>query len=506
MWYENLINWLVYDPKEPMLFTRLYFWVFFAIVLLGFSVIYKKNTLRNVYLFIFSLFFYYKSGGYFFSLLIFSTLVDYFIGLGLGACKEKGKRLLLVTLSIVVNLSVLAYFKYAYFFTDTINSLFGTSLQVQNQLAIATNAIFGGNFDINEIILPVGISFFTFQTISYSMDVYRNKIAPVRNILDFGFYVSFFPQLVAGPIVRAAEFVPQLYRKYSLTQAEFGHALFLILNGLIKKMIISDYISVNFVDRIFDNPAAYTGFENLMGVYGYAIQIYCDFSGYTDIAIGTALLLGFRLPLNFNSPYKASSITDFWRRWHISLSSWLRDYLYITLGGNRSGKVRQNINLMLTMLLGGLWHGAHVKFIIWGGIHGLALILDKLFKNITVIPKRFKYFNRAVGVFITFHIVCLAWIFFRAKSMDDISTVMHQIAYSWNLKLLPEIISAYAGIFAVITAGFLIHWIPSRFKEQYRGAFIRTNWIVKVLVTVAAVFIIYQFRTAGAQAFIYFQF
>lgn len=506
MWQERIAEWLLYDEKEPMLFTRIYFWVFFAICLAGYSLLYRKNVLRNVYLFLFSLFFYYKSGGYYFSLLIFSTMVDYAIGLGLGASSRKKVRLLLVATSVFVNLAVLAYFKYAYFFTDTINSLFGTSLEVQNQLAIATNAVFGSHFNINEIILPVGISFFTFQTISYSVDVYRNKVAPVKNILDFGFYVSFFPQLVAGPIVRAAEFVPQLYRNYKLTQAEFGHALFLILNGLVKKMVISDFISINFVDRVFSDPSAFSGFENLMGVYGYAIQIYCDFSGYTDIAIGAALLLGFRLPLNFNSPYKAASITDFWRRWHISLSSWLRDYLYIPLGGNRNGRVRQNINLLLTMLLGGLWHGAHVRFIIWGGIHGMALILDKVFRKITIIPRKYKVLNRALGVLLTFHIVCLAWIFFRAKDMNDIGEVLHQIAFGWNFRLIPDMIAVYAGIFAVMAAGFIIHWIPSRIKEQYRGAFIRTHWSVKILITVAAVFIIYQFRSAGAQPFIYFQF
>lgn len=506
MWQERVISWFVYNEKEPMLFSTLYFWVFFAIALAGFSLIYKKTSLRNIYLLAFSLFFYYKSGGYYFSLLIFSTIVDYSVGLALGATKKKAKRLALIILSVFVNLSVLAYFKYAYFYTDAVNAIFGTNLHVENQLAILTNSVLGTSIGFSDIILPVGISFYTFQTISYTVDVYRNQLKPVKSILDFAFYVTYFPQLVAGPIVRASDFIPQLYRKYKLSQAEFGHAMFLILNGLIKKMIVSDYISINFVDRVFADPSAYSGFENLMGVYGYAIQIYCDFSGYTDIAIGVSLLLGFRLRLNFNSPYKATSITEFWRRWHISLSSWLRDYLYIPLGGNRQGKFRQNINLMITMLLGGFWHGAHIKFIIWGGIHGIALVVDKLFKKVKLIPKRFKYFNRAVGIFITFHIVCLAWIYFRAKSMDDIYSVMNQIAYSWNFRLLPEIIWGYAGIFALITVAFIIHWLPSSLKEWYRGTFIRSPWMVKALICVAVIFLIYQFRTAGSQPFIYFQF
>ncbi|PKP22987.1 MAG: MBOAT family protein [Bacteroidetes bacterium HGW-Bacteroidetes-21] len=506
MLLDRLLAWMLYNPKEPMLFTSLYFWIFFAVVMAGYSLVYKHKASRNIYLFIFSLFFYYKSGGYYFSLLIFSTIVDYIIGLLIGRTESKLKRLMLVTTSVVINLLVLAYFKYAYFFTDIVNSVFHTQLEVQNQLAVWTNFTFGTSLDITTIILPVGISFYTFQTISYSIDVYRKRLEPVKNILDFGFYVSFFPQLVAGPIVRAAEFIPQLYKNYKISYAEFGHAIFLILNGLIKKMIVSDYISVNFVDRIFDNPAAYSGFENLMGVYGYAIQIYCDFSGYTDIAIGAALLLGFRLPLNFNSPYKAASITDFWRRWHISLSSWLRDYLYISLGGNRKGKIRQNINLMLTMLLGGLWHGAHIRFIIWGGIHGLALVLDKLGKYLNPIPKKHKLFRRIAGLVFTFHVVCLAWIFFRAKDMHAIQTVLTQITSSWNLRLIPEIISVYGNIFAIIVIAFAIHWLPSRFKEKYRGWFIRTHWSLKALIAVFAIVLIYQFRTAGIQPFIYFQF
>ena len=205
---------------------------------------------------------------------------------------------------------------------------------------------------------------------------------PVRNIIDFGFYVSFFPHLVAGPIVRASVFIPQIYQEFKLSKHEFSHALYMISKGLIKKIIISNFIALNLVDRVFDAPSIYSGFENLLAIYGYGLQIYCDFSGYTDIAIGVALILGFRLPVNFNSPYKAKSITDFWKRWHISLSQWLRDYLYISLGGNRKGKIRTYLNLMITMLLGGLWHGASLRFIIWGGLHGIGLVINKIWNSI----------------------------------------------------------------------------------------------------------------------------
>jgi len=308
---------------------------------------------------------------------------------------------------------VLSYFKYAYFFTDSFNTFFHTNYEVFNHFAYWTNSYAGTHFLVDKILLPVGISFYTFQTISYAVDVYREHVKPVKSILDFGFYVSFFPQLVAGPIVRAADFIPQLYKPYSLTKYQFGLALFWILKGLTKKVIIGDFIAVNFIDRIFDNPSMFTGFENLMALYGYSLQVYADFSGYTDIAIGVALLMGFTLPKNFNSPYKAKNVGEFWKRWHISLSSWLKDYLYIPLGGNRGGSIgtwiallfivafivllsgkiivlyaviwavlfiaflaiwikrfrawlTTNINLMITMLLGGLWHGASWQFVIWG--------------------------------------------------------------------------------------------------------------------------------------------
>ena len=294
------------------------------------------------------------------------------------------------------------------------------------------NEITGSNrFSVDVILLPVGISFYTFQAISYIMDVYRRRIKPVRNIFDFGFYVSFFPQLVAGPIVRASEFIPQLHRKYFLSRRQFGIAIFWIMNGLVKKIVLSDYIAVNFIDRVFENPLLYTGFENLMALFGYSLQIYADFSGYTDIAIGVAMLMGFYLPKNFRSPYKAKSPSEFWKRWHISLSRWLQDYLYIPLGGNRRvgfgsfciliviaaigtfltgslwvalgvgavtlvvgliaifvpkkrGQIGAEINRMDTMLLGGLWHGASWNFMIWGGLNGLGMVVQHIWERWSV--------------------------------------------------------------------------------------------------------------------------
>lgn len=420
--FRNLFS---FDKAHPLLFTQFYFWAFFAIVFALFSFFKNKTLLRNTYLFFVSLFFYYKTSGLFTLILVFITLYNFFAAKWMHSRKKDGSRNMVLALSVCVNLSLLFYFKYAYFITDVINNLFHLQLKVFDIFSWIGNQITGSNaFSVDAILLPVGISFYTFQAVSYIMDVYRKRIEPVRNIFDFGFYVSFFPQLVAGPIVRANEFIPQLHKKYFLGRKQFGIAVFWIMNGLVKKIVLSDYIAVNFIDRVFDNPLLYTGFENLSALFGYSLQVYADFSGYTDIAIGVAMLMGFYLPTNFNSPYKAKSPAEFWKRWHISLSRWLQDYLYIPLGGNRKAtfgsyciivviaaiaaflshswwvaigaglvaailalvayfkpekrkKITTEINRMDTMLLGGLWHGASWNFMIWGGLNGIGMAFHR---------------------------------------------------------------------------------------------------------------------------------
>ena len=284
-------HWLTYQENSPLLFTQRYFWVFFALVMGGYSLVYKHTARRNVFLFAVSLFFYYKTSGFYFIILLFSTVVDFVIGWAIYTNKVKWQRQALVALSILVNLMVLGYFKYAYFVVDFLHDLTGIELTVINSFALWTNQAVGTNFVFEKILLPVGISFFTFQTISYSVDIYRGHVKPVKNILDFGFYVSFFPQLVAGPIVRASEFIPQLHQPYQLSKQRAGLAVFWILNGLLKKLFLADYLAVQFIDRVFDNPQLYSGFETMSALFGYSLQVYADFSGYTDVAIGIAMLL-----------------------------------------------------------------------------------------------------------------------------------------------------------------------------------------------------------------------
>lgn len=544
-----------YNERHPLIFTQFYFWAFFLVVLIFYSFLAnsKNRTVRSGYLFLMSLFFYFKSSGFFFFILIFSTLVDYFIGRGIYRSNRKLVKQLLVAMSIFTNIMLLVYFKYAYFFVDSFNQFFGMDYQVINHLALAANRTAGTHFDVGAILLPVGISFFTFQTISYSMDVYRGLVKPVRNIIDFGFYVSFFPQLVAGPIVRASEFIPQLYKDFSLTKAEFGLAVWMILKGLIKKIFIGDYIAVNFIDRVFGNHLSYTGFENLMSLYGYSLQVYCDFSGYTDIAIGVALLMGFRLRENFNSPYKALNTGEFWKRWHISLSSWLKDYLYIPMGGNRKGSlftwisltsiiffvimisgelvlipilsgtflliwlmtrifpplrkhITTNINILLTMLLGGLWHGASWMFVIWGGLNGIGILVYKYWRRISPWEKATHKLAIFWKIFLTFNFITFTRIWFRGESMEGTRELFHQIGNDFQLALIPDIVVGYKWVFLMMLFGFVLHWWPTKLKESYLKWFINTPLWAKVVISAVVVFVIYQSISADMQPFIYFQF
>ncbi len=500
---ESVVN---FNPDKAFVFTSPAFWIFFLFVLAGYSILYKKLRVRNVYLFLVSLFFYYKAGGLFLFILIFVTVIDYTSGFLIYKSKRRAARRFFVLLSVISNLGLLGYFKYTAFIINSINELFGTQLKVYDLLSGFSNSILGTSFDISYIILPVGISFFTFQSLSYTIDVYRRKMDPVRNIIDFGFYVSFFPHLVAGPIVRASVFIPQIYQEFRLSKPEFSHALYMISKGLIKKIIISNFIALNLVDRVFDAPSIYSGFENLLAIYGYGLQIYCDFSGYTDIAIGVALILGFRLPVNFNSPYKARSVTDFWKRWHISLSQWLRDYLYISLGGNRKGKIRTYFNLMITMLLGGLWHGASLKFVIWGGLHGTGLVINRIWDSVFKRHTGRSWIGKLLGVFITFQFVNFCWIFFRAPDLDSVKIMLKQIFENFSPGSYMTVLPAYSSALLLMGVAYIIHFLPERTKESYRGLFIKIPLVAQLAIIMLIAVLLFQMRTTEVMPFIYFRF
>ena len=484
---EILKKWFTYNPKQPLLFNSALFLGLFLVFIIIYILSRKTHYFRITYVVLFSLFFYYKCSGIYFFLLIFSSFVDYALSQLIYVEPKQGYRKFYMVLSLLINLGMLAYFKYTNFLIDNFNTLFSENMKFE------------------DIILPVGISFYTFQTLSYTIDVYRRELEPTKSFMDFLFFVSFFPQLVAGPIVRASDFIPQIYEKLKLTKEDFNRALFLISGGLLKKAVISDYISSNFVDRVFDAPNSYTAFENLVASYGYAIQIYCDFSGYSDIAIGLALLMGFWLPDNFRTPYQSSSITEFWRRWHISLSTWLRDYLYISMGGNRKGKIRTYFNLFMTMLLGGLWHGASWKFVIWGVLHGLALVVEKFFGQFIKLPKN--KFVWVIQVILTFHFVVFCWLFFRAKDFETAFQVIQNIGkLTFDLNQWYTIILGYKNVFLLIIIGVIWHFIPVKVIAFIQKMFSSIPLLVKAILLGLIYWIVYATASAGTQPFIYFQF
>lgn len=484
---HKLSEQFVYDPSAPLIFSS----AFFLFLFTGFLAVYffLSDTVRPKLIFvtIFSLYFYYKSSGMYFLLLLSATVVDYTIAGLIYMSVDKLKRKLLLAASLAVNLGVLGYFKYTNFLYDSVYGLTGSE------------------YVPLDIFLPVGISFFTFQSLSYTIDIYRGNLKPVNNILDYAFYLSFFPQLVAGPIIRAADFLPQIRKPTFVSNEMLGRGVFLIATGLFKKAVISDYISLNFVDRVFDAPMLYTGLENLFAVYGYALQIYCDFSGYSDMAIGIALLLGFHFNINFNSPYQSQNISEFWRRWHISLSTWLRDYLYISLGGNKKGRIRTYVNLMITMLLGGLWHGASWRFVIWGGLHGVALSAHKIFTETFHINFRGSHW-KYISIFFTFHFVCLCWIFFRAPDMSTIGSMMSQIVFHFQGSIFFEFISGYSGVMFLFSLGYVLHFIPNSIQHHVEIMVIRMPLAAKALCIVMVIVLVIQTKSAAVQPFIYFQF
>ena len=483
---ENLGQMLLYKPNAPMIFSSGLFWLLFLLFLPIYGMLKGSRTKMALFTILFSLYFYYKSSGIFFLLLITTSLIDWGLSHAIFRARRRGFRLALMWLSIGVSLSILGYFKYANFFLWN------------------WNAMVQGNFQPLEIILPVGISFYTFQSISYIVDVYKGRIAPTRRWTDYLFFLSFFPALVAGPIVRADDFLPQLQNNRPATRRMVWTGFWLIIVGLIKKAVIADYIA-QYNDLVFDNPMAYPGLQSLLGILGYTMQIYCDFSGYSDMAIGLALIMGFDLGINFDSPYQSTNLTDFWRRWHISLSSWLRDYVYIPLGGNRKGVFRTYLNNFLTMLIGGLWHGAAWKFIFWGAMHGVGLAVHKMCRPVLKkIPDN--WLTIFLSWLLTMVYVSLLWVFFRAASWSDSLLIITNIFRDFNLAQLPEFYEARSLWCWMMLALTVMHFTPRRWADGLCDLFVRSPLIVKLLAFLIAVQMVIELMTAEVVPFIYFQF
>ena len=541
--WNAFLQQFLYDSKNPLLFNNGFFVYFFTLFILLFFALRNHHKARRYVFCIFSLYFFYKASGWFVGLVLISAVVDFFLSNAIYREKSQSRKKFLLVLSILFNLGMLFYFKYTDFFIEISNSLFDT------------------NFNPLNLILPIGISFYTFENLSYTVDVYRGEFKPADKFSDYLLFLAFFPKLMMGPIVRAHDFVPQINEPYVISERDFAKGFFLIISGLIKKLVISDYITLNMVDYMFDNPALHTGVENLMAVYGYAMVIYCDFSGYSEIAIGIALWLGFKIPPNFMSPYQSLNITEFWRRWHISLSTWLKDYLYIPLGGNRNFSVASfifvggflvgsfimgvelfhlsnlwaavvsavlllifiipavitrktsgiaaNFNLLTTMLLGGFWHGASWNFIIWGAIHGVGLGIHKIWMLLT--DKSFAAFNQSriykiISGILTFHFVCFAWIFFKAEDLEIAKEMIYQIFNNFDISVFGPFYDNYKGVVWMILVAMVLHLIPDNLADKVIARTKTIPMVVYILVFFLFLILYGYFKSAEQVMPIYLQF
>ena len=541
--WNAFLQQFLYDSKNPLLFNNGFFVYFFTLFILLFFALRNHHKARRYVFCIFSLYFFYKASGWFVGLVLVSAVVDFFLSNAIYREKSQSRKKFLLVLSILFNLGMLFYFKYTDFFIEISNSLFDT------------------NFNPLNLILPRGISFYTFENLSYTVDVYRGEFKPANKFSDYLLFLAFFPKLMMGPIVRAHDFVPQINEPYVISERDFAKGFFLIISGLIKKLVISDYITLNMVDYMFDNPALHTGVENLMAVYGYAMVIYCDFSGYSEIAIGIALWLGFKIPPNFMSPYQSLNITEFWRRWHISLSTWLKDYLYIPLGGNRNFSIASfifvggflvgsfimgvelfhlsnlwaavisavlllifiipalitkktsgiaaNFNLLTTMLLGGFWHGASWNFIIWGAIHGVGLGIHKIWILLT--DKSFAAFNQSriykiISGILTFHFVCFAWIFFKAEDLEIAKEMIYQIFNNFDISVFGPFYDNYKGVVWMILVAMVLHLIPDNLADKVIARTKTIPMVVYILVFFLFLILYGYFKSAEQVMPIYLQF
>ena len=510
---DKIINLLRYDPTQPLMFNTGLFLLLFGAFMLFFWLVKGIRVLKMTLVILFSLFFYYKSSGLCCLILLGVCLSDYLLGLLMESADRRNSgaaKRLIVAVNVLVNVGMLAYFKYFHLILDTLSRFVNME----------------GSFE--SLILPAGISFFTFRSISYIVDIYRGQIKACHNLFDYIFFLTFFPPLLAGPVVRAKDFLPQIQGNPVVTREMTSEGVFLIITGLIKKVVIADFISGNFVDRVFDNPALYSGFENLMATFGFTVQLYCDFSGYSDMAIGIALLMGYRFLENFNAPFKAQNPTEFWHRWHISLSTWLRDYLYIPMGGNRCSRPRMYFNQFATMVIGGLWHGASWMYVIWGAIHGGLLVVHKMVRRIVplqvsspVVTETGEVIMVSSGLpssswispwvkgfnmVLTFVIISITFMFFRAPSLDDVGMMWHQILFDFHLSVAPQFIEGYLTIVLLIVGAYIIHISPSRITGKARTLFEASPMLVQAIILAAVILIVIQVRQSDIVPFIYLQY
>ncbi|MFW6049565.1 MAG: MBOAT family O-acyltransferase [Myxococcota bacterium] len=472
-----------------MLFNSLEYAVFLCVVFLLFWGLVRLRLMRTVLLLAASYVFYMSWNATFIFLIVGSTVVDYFVGMALGHTDRPGYRKALVTVSVLANLGALGLFKYADFFVVAASDALSL-VGVQSEPGLLN------------LVLPVGISFYTFQTLSYTIDVYRRRIPPHHSFLEFATYVAFFPQLVAGPIVRASEFLPQFAKPPALTTQNAGRGLYLISVGLIKKVLVADYLAANLIDRVFDDPGAFSSTEVIVAVYAYSWQLYGDFSGYTDIARGSAKLFGFELPENFDRPFQCTGPIDFWRRWHITLSRWVQDYLYIPLGGSQISRGRTYVNLFITFFVIGVWHGAGWTFVIFGLWHATGVALNRIYRDWRGERRReLTGWRRVAVVFLAFHFFAAQWPVFRSPTVERMWEVYAQM---FEGSFFPIRISPW--VWLVIALSFLVHYTPKGWERALRSSLVRMPVPVQAVLLAAVAALLTYVGRQQAAPFIYFQF
>ena len=475
-----------------MLFNSLDYILFLGIAVAGFWLLARHAQLRIIFVFVASCLFYMAWHPAYIVLILGSTLVDYVVGLRIHATDRPKARKRWLILSLVSNLGLLGLFKYFNFASQATADVLGLFFGIEIP-----------NPPFLDVLLPVGISFYTFQTLSYTIDIYRRKLEPTRNFFQFAFFVTYFPQLVAGPIVRASQLLPQLQRKITLRDEQVTQGLFLIATGMVKKVVIADYLSVNLVDRVFDQPELYSAAEVVIALYGFTMQIYCDFSGYTDVARGSAKLMGLELPENFDRPYQSTSPAEFWRRWHMTLSTWLRDYLYFPLGGSHVGPVRAYWNLWLTMFLIGIWHGASWTFVFYAILQSMAMVIHRFFYRRSGRTRDTidTWQLHAFKVFWALQFVVFSRILFRATSLQNAADVTVRLG-SGTL----SVAQISLGVWAMLIFTFAAHYTPKRWFESIELGFKSMPAPAQGVALAALGFILSVVATSEVVPYIYFQF
>lgn len=539
---ERINHFFTFDSTNPLMLNQLDFWLFFLVVMFLFSFLHKNKLVRSIFLTVVSLFFYYKTSGLSVVILGISLIFNYITAKQIHQVQSPSGKKLIIGLGVAFNLLILGYFKYAYFFTESFNEMFHTNYEVFNIMAQWKSGFSSaGGSIVEKIIVPAGVSFFTFASISYIVDVYRKEVQPFKNFFDYSFFISFFPHIVLGPIARAKDFIPQVEEPYRLDKTDFSWAVAQIVKGLVKKLILADYIAAHFVDKVVDHPETYPGFVSVVAMWGYSLQIYGDFSGYIDIARGVSKLMGFDLRRNFNSPYKSVSVADFWRRWHISLGAWFRDYLYIPLGGNKTGGVgsyvgisiifvflifitqwyelifvyigcvaiymigllivpnfkkyiHRDLNLLITMIVGGLWHNPDQNFVIWGALNGVGLVIYNHWRKISPYEKSSWLVVHFWKIFITFNFITFTRLWFRLKGDEKPLEMLNHIGKNFNFTLdaFGQMCTIFMPALIIMVIGYIIHWLPEKTKDFYLRTFTSLPVPVQTIAVSVIILLTYQ--------------